>query len=245
MMYKDWFKYWFNSHQYFLIYKNRNEEEARQFFNLIERNIPLQRQWRILDFCCGYGRLAKIFSREGYNITGIDLSEFFINEAKKMFREENLQGEFKICDVRNFKEKDAYELGINFFTSFGYFSEEENLLTFKNLCESIVKNGWVVIDYFNPDFVINNLVEKEKFEFESSEILIERKIENERVNKIIVIKTNDRVEKYFESIRIYELDDFKNMFERNGFTTVKVFGDYAGNSFDSNSPRMIIFSQKQ
>lgn len=245
MMYKDWFKYWFNSHQYFLIYKNRNEEEARRFFNLIERNIPLQKHWRIIDFCCGYGRLAKIFSSEGYKVTGIDLSEFFINEAKKMFSEKNLQGEFKICDVRTFNEKAVYNLGINFFTSFGYFSDEENQLTFKNLCESIVKNGWVVIDYFNPDFVKNNIVEKEKFEFNSSEILIERKIENDRVNKIIVIKTNDREEKYFESIRIYELNDFKNLFERNGFIFFKVFGDYDGNPFNSNSPRMIIFSQKQ
>lgn len=222
MMNKDWFKYWFNSHHYLLLYQNRNEEEAYQFFNLIKQNIPLQKEWKIIDFCCGYGRLSKIFAKEGYQITGIDLSEFFINRAKEIFEQENLVGDFRICDVRSFNENEKYHLGINFFTSFGYFSDVENELALKNFCSSILKNGWIVIDYFNPEFVVKNLVEEEKFDFDGIEVLIERNIENKRVNKIISIKNEKTEERYIESVRIYNLNDFEKMLMQNGFTIKKV-----------------------
>lgn len=245
MMNKDWFKYWFNSHHYLLLYQNRNEEEAYQFFNLIKQNIPLQKEWKIIDFCCGYGRLSKIFAKEGYQITGIDLSEFFINRAKEIFEQENLVGDFRICDVRSFNENEKYHLGINFFTSFGYFSDAENDSVLKSFCNSIVDNGWIVLDYFNPEFVKNNLIEKEKFDFENSEILIERKIENNRVIKSIKIKNDSKEESYLESVRIYSFDDFELKFNSNGFMIEKVFGDYQGNPLSEVSPRMIIFSQKR
>lgn len=245
MMNKDWFKYWFNSHHYLLLYQNRNEEEAYQFFNLIKQNIPLQKEWKIIDFCCGYGRLSKIFAKEGYQITGIDLSEFFINRAKEIFEQENLVGDFRICDVRSFNENEKYHLGINFFTSFGYFSDVENELALKNFCSSILKNGWIVIDYFNPEFVVKNLVEEEKFDFDGIEVLIERNIENKRVNKIISIKNEKTEERYIESVRIYNLNDFEKMLMQNGFTIKKVFGDYSGNEFNHLNPRMIFFAQKE
>lgn len=245
MMNKDWFKYWFKSHHYFLLYQNRNEEEALQFYNLINNNIPLQKDWKILDFCCGYGRLSKVFAKEGYKVTGIDLSELFIEKAIDIFKSENLSGEFRICDVRNFNESEKFDLGVNFFTSFGYFSNQENELTLRNFCSSIVKDGWIVLDYFNPDYIKNNLIENEQFEFDSSEIRIERKIENNRVNKIITIKTRESEENYLESVMIYELNDLVKMFEQNNFVIQKTFGDYFGNSLSKESPRMIIFSQKR
>lgn len=102
-----------------------------------------------------------------------------------------------------------------------------------------------MIDYFNPEFLKNNLVDREKFEFDLSEITIERKIENNRVNKYILIKTDNHEDKYVESVRIYEFEDFKEMFEQNNFMIKKVFGDYSGNPLGKDSPRMIIFSQKK
>jgi SAM-dependent methyltransferase len=241
---KDWFKNWFNSHHYLLLYQNRNEEEAERFFELIKRNIPMQSDWKVLDFCCGYGRLAKIFAKAGFDVTGVDLSEFFIEKAKKTFESLNLKGNFVLCDARLFNEEAKYDLGLSFFTSFGYFSDEENKIAFKNLCSSVKTGGWVVMDYFNPDYVLNNLVEREQFNFESSLITIERKIENNRVNKFINIETNQNREHYFESVRIYSLNDFTGLFEENKFKIEKVFGDYYGDSFDKNSPRMIMFAQK-
>jgi SAM-dependent methyltransferase len=242
---KDWFKNWFNSHHYFLLYQNRNEEEAEQFFELIKKNVPLQTDWKILDFCCGYGLLSKVIAREGYNVTGVDLSEKFIQRAIEESRKENLQIEFIKCDARSFFESEKYNLGISFFTSFGYFSDEENELTFQNLVRSILKNGWIAFDYFNAEYVLKNLVKNEDFEIDDYKINISRKIEANRINKIIRIISEDKNEEYFESVRIYSVEDLKDLFEKNGLVIKKIFGDYSGSDLNENSPRVIIFAQKK
>ncbi|MGB9665673.1 MAG: class I SAM-dependent methyltransferase, partial [Ignavibacteria bacterium] len=197
---KDWFKHWFNSHFYFLLYQKRNEEEAKLFFELIKKNISINSDWKILDFCCGYGRLSKVIAREGFYVTGVDLSEKFIQQAIEESKKENLSIEFINCDARNFNGNEKFNLGISFFTSFGYFSDEENELTFKNLVRSISKNGWIVFDYFNPDFVLRNLIEKESFEIDNYKIEIRRQIQNLRINKIIKICSDEKCDKYIESV---------------------------------------------
>ena len=242
---KDWFKNWFNSHHYFLLYQNRNEEEAEQFFELIKKNVPLQPDWKILDFCCGYGRLSKVIAREGYNVTGVDLSEKFIQRAIEESRKENLQIKFIKCDARSFFESEKYNLGISFFTSFGYFSDEENELTFQNLVRSILKNGWIAFDYFNAEYVLKNLVKNEDFEIDGYKINISRKIEGNRINKIIRIISEDKTEEYVELVRIYSVEDLKDLFEKNGLVIKKIFGDYSGSDLNENSPRVIIFAQKK
>lgn len=241
---KDWFKHWFNSHYYFLLYQKRNEEEAKLFFELIKKNILINSNWKILDFCCGYGRLSKVIARDGFDVTGVDLSEKFIQHAVEESKKENLRIEFLQCDARYFDGEEKFNLGISFFTSFGYFSDEENELTFKNLVRSISQKGWIVFDYFNPDFVLKNLIERESFEVDNYKINITRKIQNKRINKIIKISSGEKSDEYIESVRIYSLDELRNLFEMNGLIIRKIFGDYSGSELKVNSPRIIIFAQK-
>lgn len=240
----DWFKIWFNSKYYFLLYQNRNEEEAEKFFELIKNNLNITSDWKILDFCCGYGRLSKVISASGFDVTGIDLSDYFIEKAIKDSREKNLNIKFIKCDARTFNEFGKYNLVISFFTSFGYFTDEENEITFQNLCKSVIQKGWIVFDYFNPDFVINNLDGAEEILIDHIKFKISRKIENNRVKKLIEVFTEDNKEEYVESVRIYSYNDLNDLFVKNGFVVEKVFGDYSGSEYSALSPRIIIFAQK-
>src|SRR5699024_5009849 len=37
---------------------------------------------RILDVACGYGRMTNRLAASGFNVTGVDLSEFLLDEAR-------------------------------------------------------------------------------------------------------------------------------------------------------------------
>lgn len=242
---KDWYKHWFNSNYYFLIYKNRNEEEAEKFVDLILNNVPVKKYWSIVDFCCGYGRLCNILAKYGFEVTGVDFSEIFINKAMMIAESEGLKVNYVKCDIREFIQPEKFDLGINFFTSFGYFSDEENELTFKNFTNSIKKEGWLVLDYFNAINLEMNLVPFEVFDLENKRVFISRKIENNRVIKTITIEDSNLKERFVESVGLYDINYFMKLFTENGFKIQKVIGDYSGNEFNSNSPRLIIISQKK
>ncbi len=242
---KDWYKHWFNSNYYLLIYKNRNEAEAKEFVDLILNNIPVKKDWSIVDFCCGYGRLCNFLAKHGFEVTGVDFSEIFINKAKMIAESEGLKVNYIKCDIRKFNQPEKFDLGINFFTSFGYFSNEENELTFKNFTNSIKNEGWLVLDYLNVINLEKNLVPFEEFYLEHRRVFISRKIENDRVIKTITIEDNNLRETFVESVGLYDINYFMKLFTENGFKILSLFGDYSGNEFNSNSPRLIIISQKK
>jgi len=66
-----------------------------------ETVLPIQEDWKgkkILDFGCGGGRACFLLAKRGINIVGLDILEHNIESAKRNFKENNLEGEFKVIE---------------------------------------------------------------------------------------------------------------------------------------------------
>ena len=94
---KEWFKSWFDTTWYHLLYRHRDEEEARRFMSRLTSFFPVPAGARILDLACGKGRHAAFLAEKGYEVTGIDLSGESIRTAKKM---ESERLRFEVADMR-------------------------------------------------------------------------------------------------------------------------------------------------
>jgi hypothetical protein len=82
-------------------------------------------------------------------------------------------------------------------------------------------------------------------EFDGSVITQNRFIEGERIIKEITIDNKGKINKYFESVRMFSKDELINMLQKLGFRIIKTFGDFMGNSFElESSPRIIIIAGK-
>jgi 2-polyprenyl-3-methyl-5-hydroxy-6-metoxy-1,4-benzoquinol methylase len=55
--------------------------------------------YKVLDLGCGFGRQAIALARAGFDITGIDTSDTFIEIAKKLFGKHGLAGTFYCVDI--------------------------------------------------------------------------------------------------------------------------------------------------
>lgn len=237
---KNWYEKWFSNKYYLEIYSHRDEKEARDIINLIQRYIPLSTNAKVLDVCCGAGRHSIELARRGYNVTGFDLSSYLISQAKENLcnsKEINLNVEFFINDMKDFSFGNEYDIAINIFTSFGYFeSDDDNLKVFENVISSLKPGGYFVFDFINPDNLKKTLVSESEDVYDGEKISQKRRIENGFVFKDIFIGE----EKYTERLRLYTFDDINNVFLKLGFSIMNTFGDYYGNPFDrENSKRMI------
>lgn len=54
---------------------------------------------KVLEIGCGIGTNGVYLASEGYNYTGLDISEEAVRLAKKRFKEENLNGNFIVRDM--------------------------------------------------------------------------------------------------------------------------------------------------
>ncbi len=73
---------------------------TEQEVNFLEELLQLPAGTRILDVGCGPGRHSLELARRGFSTVGIDISEGFIEYARKGAEVERLTAEFRVADAR-------------------------------------------------------------------------------------------------------------------------------------------------
>ena len=238
-----WYSKWFNSPYYHLLYKHRDEDEAKMFIDNLENYLQLKPGDKIMDMPCGRGRHAVYLNKKGYAVTGIDLSVENIKYASK-FSNDTL--EFYEHDMRDVYKSHYYDYVLNLFTSFGYFEEEaDNVKVIKGAAQALVSGGKLIIDFMNTNRVINSLVTSETIKVENILFNLKRNFEDGFIVKKINFQADGRKYEFEEKVKAITKDEFLAYFKRVGLMLEDVFGDYRLNDFDEKrSDRMIFVLRK-
>lgn len=246
----EWFKNWFDTPFYHHLYDERNFEEATCFIDQLLKNQIIKADHSVLDLCCGKGRHSIYLNAQGINTVGVDLSEQSIAYAKTF---ENNTLSFKIGDMRSPHTKEAYDVILNLFTSFGYFENDDESLQVLQACYQMLKpEGFVVLDFLNSNKIRQNFsnknvhqltIDKSLYRFE-----IQKKMDDRFVHKEIKVfskSSNSILGLYQERVRLFTKDDFLQMFENSGFSILSLYGGYDLQEFNKNeSERLIIHAKK-
>ncbi|MES2704744.1 MAG: class I SAM-dependent methyltransferase [Bacteroidota bacterium] len=241
----DWFKNWFGSPHYKILYQNRDELEAQEFVENLLAYLQPPPGSLMLDIACGEGRFARQLAEHGYDVTGIDISVQSIEEAKA-FEDERLQ--FFLQDMRFPFYINYFNYAFNFFTSFGYFAHDrDHALAAKSFAAALQTNGILVVDYLNYDQVLANLVAEETVQRGEHTFHITRRVERKHIIKDISFIDEDNNEhRYSESVAGFSLSDFNKLFRAAGMALVATFGDYKLRPYHpTESPRLIMIFKKK
>ncbi|HWB28587.1 MAG TPA: class I SAM-dependent methyltransferase [Chitinophagaceae bacterium] len=246
MLHNEWYRDWFSSPYYEILYFRRNEEEAQRFVNHLVQYLHPAAGSCMLDVACGKGRFSKCLSRMGFDVTGIDLSEPFIKEAKQ-YETENLH--FFLHDMRMPFRINYYDYAFNFFTSFGYFRtmrEHDNAV--RTIAQSLKAGGIFVIDYLNVHYTEDNLVREEEREIDGVTFDIHRWHDDDHFFKQVKITDSrdaGKKQTFTERVAKFSLGDFTDMLAYQGMQVQDVFGDYELGHYNvRKSSRMIIVAKK-
>lgn len=241
-----WYKDWFNSPYYHQLYFQRDEQEAANFIDalLMRLNPPADAQ--MLDVACGRGRHSIHLASKGFSVTGIDISEDSIEEAKE---HENNQLEFFVHDMRLPFRMNHYQYAFNFFTSFGFFrTRREHDNAIRTIAQSLKQEGVFVIDYLNAHFVENHLLYKSELRKGDVSFYITRWLNETHFYKKIVVEDEANLEEpleFTEKVAKFSLGDFNDMLAFHGLQIQEVYGSYQFEPYHvNNSPRLIIIAKK-
>jgi len=238
----NWFKTWFDSKYYHLLYKNRSQKEADDFIDKLVLDLCLNKDKKVLDLGCGKGRHSIKLGQYFKEVIGIDLSPNSINSALKT-EEKNIQ--FQIGDMRNFNTTKGLGYIFNLFTSFGYFDNiNDNLKVLKRCHLHLEQDGQLIIDYLNPSNIIKKTFINEHKQINRVDFNITKKIDNNKVIKNISINDSGNIYHFQERVQLFNLNDFKTMLNKTGFQIQSIFGNYQLNKFVSSSDRLIILAKK-
>ena len=126
---------------------------------MVEYTFSLLKKFRyqprtILDLCCGTGTAAIMFTEQGYDVTGLDGSEYMLTAARYKAKKKKLKIPFyhqKLPDfkIRQKKSKEPlkFDLITCFYDSLNYLLEEDQLAAaFRNVNRHLTEDGLFIFD---------------------------------------------------------------------------------------------------
>jgi SAM-dependent methyltransferase len=234
----EWFQEWFGE-EYLRLYPHRNDADAERLVRLILATVAPAVPRTVLDVCCGAGRHARAFEAAGCRPIGLDLSRPLLRRARSATGAPLVQG-----DIRRlpFRPRTA-DLTVNLFTSFGYFSsDDDHRLALRQMVETVRPGGWFVLDFFNAEWVRAGLVPREETCLDGASVSIEREIsaDDRFVTKTITVPGGRR---FIERVRLFRPDELAAMIEDAGAPIQRRFGTYDGGPLGARDPRVILFAR--
>lgn len=243
MQTKEWFKDWFNSPYYHLLYNNRTESEADFFISNLCSFLKLNKNAKLWDLACGKGRHAIALNKKGYNVTGTDLSEQAILEATK---NSNASLDFFTHDMRTPFRINYFDAVFNLFTSIGYFKNfNDNVLVFKNVEQALKLNGYFVVDFFNANKVCTSIQPNYTEKRGDIVFCIHKQIIDNTINKRIEFTVNGKNYFFEETVSLLTKLNFETFANLSNLKLVTTFGSYDLDDFNTDtSDRLILIFKK-
>ena len=233
-----WYQKWFDSPYYHILYHQRNDAEAEFFIDKLCNYLHPHPEAKMLDIACGKGRHSVYLNKKGYDVTGIDLSYSSIKYARQF---ENDKLHFFEHDMRNLLYINYFDVAFNLFTSFGYFdTEKDNVNALKAFRKSINNKGTLVLDYFNSEKIVHNLIETEVKSIEGIDFHIKKQVIDGHIQKTIEFK-HGRKYKFQEEVQAFTFSDFERLFKLSGFKINAYFGSYSLEDFEEKHSDRLIF----
>lgn len=236
-----WYREWFGS-EYLELYAHRDQGEAEGHVQFVLEVLAGKSPGAVLDLACGAGRHTQALRQRGLRTLGVDLSLTLLLEPPRL---PSVAGDMGCLPFA----ASSFDWVLNFFTSFGYFeSEEQNLQVLREVERILTPAGRFLIDLFNREQVVANLVPRERQQRAGYDVDIERWFDarTERINKRIRVLAPDRkAQTFLESVRAYSREEVERALADVGLTVDRLFGSFNGEPYRNDSERLILVGHKR
>jgi SAM-dependent methyltransferase len=234
-----WYKEWFGE-EYLELYSHRDESEAEEHIDFVERQLGGMRPRAVLDLAYGAGRHTAALRRRGYRALGVDLSLTLLARSDLP----RVAGDMRLLPFA----AGSFDWVLNFFTSFGYFeAERENFRVLEEVVRVLTPGGRFLIDLMNPGSVLASLKPRETQVLDGREVELERWYDagRKRLNKRIVVSARSEPSRaYLESVRLYEPEEVTIGLRWAGLEVASLFGNFQGDPYERDSERLILIGFK-
>jgi len=235
---------------YLKLYAGRlTAERTRDEATFIEAQLALAPGARVLDLACGTGRHAIEMARRGHRVTGFDFNDRYLELAAAAARESGLAVEWARGDMRELAFDHAFDAVYSYFTSFGYYSDEDNERVLGRVARSLVPGGRFLIDVADRDWMLTHPQQRGWTQREDGALVMEENtldlVSSRVTNRQILIEpgAGSRVTKQYE-LRVYTCAELSALMRRAGLVPERALGGPDGAPYSSESRRLVLVARR-
>ncbi|MES0151781.1 class I SAM-dependent methyltransferase [Mesorhizobium sp. M0012] len=207
--------------------------------------LSLKQGSSVLELGCGYGRITNRLAEKGARVTGLDISPILLSKAEADAVERGVNVEYVLGDMRSLPWQDRFDAAFLWYTTFGYFDDEDNEKVLREAAFSLGKGGRLLIGHANrfaflryksPIYVVQRNDDL-RIDIMSNDVL------NDRRNLERIIVRDGCVRRTHLSFRQYGFSEFVRMLRSAGFETVEAYGEEA-EALTSDSSQLVVVARK-
>ena len=207
---------------------------------MIWRTLALEPGMDVLDLACGHGRIANRLAQRGARVTGLDATPMFLELARRDAAERGVEVEYVEGDMRAIPWSGRFDRVVSWFTSFGYFDDDENRAVLRAARDALRPGGRLLVEGNNLPELLRRWLPAIVVE-RGDDLMIDRsrfdpvtgRAETERT-----IVRGGRVRRVRYAVRLFVAAELGEWLRGAGFAEVAFF-DGEGEPLTAQGRRMI------
>jgi SAM-dependent methyltransferase len=199
---------------------------------------------RLLDAPCGEGRITSRLAGSGLEVVGVDASPTFVDRARRAATAEGIAADYVVGDLRRLPLRGPFDAVICWFTSFGYFDDEENRQVLAEFHRLLRPGGRLLVETLHHDGVVRHFTaapDATVLEV-GDDLQIDRHTFDPHLGRVETERTTVRgglVRRSRHFVRLPTVPEWRAWLEAAGFATVRV-SDRGGQPLTLDSWRIVV-----
>ena len=217
--------------------------------DFIEHALALPKGSAILDMGCGFGRHAIGMAQRGHQLTGLDFNPRYLEIAADDSAAAGVTVTWEAGDMRAIGHKGEFAGVYSYFTSFGYFSDEENEQVLDQVAAAMQPKGRFLLDVMNRDWILTHPQQRNWQQRDDGALHMEESALELRTSRIVSrqilidAKGGPQVTKeYF--LRAYTCAELSALLARHGLLVQRVYGGPDRSEYSTETRRLILLAEK-
>jgi len=243
----EWYEDFFHGVVLDLWRQAMSPEQTRADADLLVETLQRDPPARLLDVPCGNGRISLELARRGFSVTGLDISEEFVAEARAASAARGLDARWVLGDMRRFEGEAEYDGAFSFGNSFGYLAHDDTRGFLVRLSRALRPGARFVLD---TGSVAESLLPalKERTWYQVGDILMA--IHNVYRARESCLQTdftfvrNGKTERCTSLTRVYTVAEIGRLLEEAGMELVACLGESGRDDYRLGDPRLIAVAQR-
>jgi len=242
----EWFESFFDGLYAQALSSQFDECATLKSVKIVKQLLKLRKDQHVLDIACGMGRLTIPMARMGFIMTGVDLTASYIRQARRLARKEGFDVRFVQKDMREIAFDSEFDAAMSWFTSFGYFSEADNLGFCRRVLQALKPGGSFLVETQNKSWLLANFRAHSEKTIDGIQIVIRNRWD-ERSGRGIsnwTFRKGRVTERCRSSIKLFNGAEIRSLLRAAGFRDIRLFSNPPVGRFTRHSQRLIAVGKR-
>jgi SAM-dependent methyltransferase len=213
--------------------------------DLIRRLLELAPGTQVLDLACGYGRIANQLAALGCRVTGLDAVPSLLERARRDATALGVTVAYTQGDMRELTWSERFDRIVMWFTSFGYFDDDDNRRVLSGAARALRPGGRLLVEMLDRDWLLRRFQHAAVVERDGDHVVDRHSWEpltGRLVTERTVIRDGAvRQSRFF--VRMFTFTELRDWLLAAGFSRVEGH-DESGGRLGPDSQRMIVVATR-